>query len=201
MDKTAWISLVIILNSKNGKARCLGQKSWSHPALLLSSLTPHPILSQILCMLPSKYIQNPTTSHHFPNYPGDPSHHYLLPSFLLINLFYLFIYLWLCQPARSQEDLSLVAASGGYSSLWCADFSLRWLLLLRSTGSRCTGFSSCGTQASSCGSWALERRLSSCGTRAQLLCSMWDLPGPGLEPMCPALAGTFLTTAPPGKST
>ena len=28
---------------------------------------------------------------------------------------------------------------------------------------------------------------------------MWDLPGPGLEPMSPALAGEFLTTAPPGK--
>ena len=32
-----------------------------------------------------------------------------------------------------------------------------------------------------------------------LLHSMWDLPGPGLEPMSPALAGGFLTTAPPGK--
>ena len=29
---------------------------------------------------------------------------------------------------------------------------------------------------------------------------MWDLPGPGLEAMSPALAGGFLTTAPPGKS-
>ena len=28
---------------------------------------------------------------------------------------------------------------------------------------------------------------------------MWDLPGPGLEPASPALAGGFLTTAPPGK--
>ena len=28
---------------------------------------------------------------------------------------------------------------------------------------------------------------------------MWDLPGPGLEPVCPALAGRFLTTVPPGK--
>ena len=28
---------------------------------------------------------------------------------------------------------------------------------------------------------------------------MWDLPGPGLEPMFPALAGGFLTTVPPGK--
>ena len=29
---------------------------------------------------------------------------------------------------------------------------------------------------------------------------MWDLPGPGLELSSPALAGGFLTTAPPGKS-
>ena len=28
---------------------------------------------------------------------------------------------------------------------------------------------------------------------------MWDLSGPGLEPVSPALAGEFLTTAPPGK--
>ena len=33
-------------------------------------------------------------------------------------------------------ELSLVAASGGYSSLQCMGFSLRWLLLLQSTGSR-----------------------------------------------------------------
>ena len=29
---------------------------------------------------------------------------------------------------------------------------------------------------------------------------MWDLPGPGLEPVSPALAGGFLTTAPPEES-
>ena len=29
---------------------------------------------------------------------------------------------------------------------------------------------------------------------------MWDLPGPGVEPASPALAGGFLTTEPPGKS-
>ena len=43
------------------------------------------------------------------------------------------------------------------------------------------------------------RRLSHCGSRAQLLHGMWDLPTPGLEPVSPALAGRFLTTAPPGK--
>ena len=43
------------------------------------------------------------------------------------------------------------------------------------------------------------RRLSNCGSRAQLLCSMWYLPRPGLEPVSPALAGRFSTTVPPGK--
>ena len=44
------------------------------------------------------------------------------------------------------------------------------------------------------------RRLSSCGSRAQLLHGMWDLPRPGLEPVSPALAGRFVsTTVPPGK--
>ena len=43
------------------------------------------------------------------------------------------------------------------------------------------------------------RRRSSCGSRAQLLRGMWDLPRPGLEPVSPALAGRFSTTAPPGK--
>ena len=42
-------------------------------------------------------------------------------------------------------------------------------------------------------------RLSSCGSRAQLLPGRWDLPRPGLEPVSPALAGRFSTTAPPGK--
>ena len=28
---------------------------------------------------------------------------------------------------------------------------------------------------------------------------MWDLPGPGIEPMSPALAGRLLTTGPPGN--
>ena len=28
---------------------------------------------------------------------------------------------------------------------------------------------------------------------------MWDFPGPGIEPMSPALAGGFFTTEPPGN--
>ena len=62
--------------------------------------------------------------------------------------------------------------------------------------SHCGGFSCCGVRASV----VVARELSSCGTWAQLLCGMWNLPGPELEPVSPALAGGFLTTAPPGKS-
>ena len=54
---------------------------------------------------------------------------------------------WLCWVFVAVRGLSLVAASGGYSSLWCTGFSPRWLLLFWSTGSRCTGFSSCSTRA------------------------------------------------------
>ena len=43
------------------------------------------------------------------------------------------------------------------------------------------------------------RRLSNCGSRAQLLRGMWDLPRPGLKPVCPALAGRLSIIAPPGK--
>ena len=67
---------------------------------------------------------------------------------LKINLFILFIYFWLCWVFIVVHGLSLVAVSRGYSLLQCVGFSLQWLLLLRSTGSRHAGFSSCGTQAS-----------------------------------------------------
>ena len=106
--------------------------------------------------------------------------------------FIYFIYFWLFWVFVAVRGLSLVVASGGHSSLRFMGFSLRWPLLLRSTGSRRTGFRSCGSRA-------LERRLSSCGARAQLLRGMWNLPRPGIEPVSPALAGGFLTTAPPGK--
>ena len=43
------------------------------------------------------------------------------------------------------------------------------------------------------------RSLSNCGSQAQLLRGMWDLPRSGLEPVSPALAGRFSTTPPPGK--
>ena len=78
------------------------------------------------------------------------------PAFLYIYKFIYFRLRWVFIAACGH---SLVAASGGYSLLRCVGFSLRWLFLLWSMGSRCAGLSSCGM-------WALERRLSSCGARA-----------------------------------
>ena len=79
-------------------------------------------------------------------------------SFFFFNI-YLFICFWLCWVFVAAHGLPLVAVSGGYSSLRCTGFSLQWLLLLQSMGSRHVGFSSCGV-------WTLERRLSSCGAWA-----------------------------------
>ena len=77
---------------------------------------------------------------------------------------------------------------------------------LPSSCGRLTAHSSChGAPApghmggSSCGSQAREHRLRSRGSRAQLLCSTWDLPGPGMEPASPVLAGGFFTTGPQGS--
>ena len=93
-----------------------------------------------------------------------------------------------------------------------------WLLQAGATlhcGARAShygGFSCCRAQAlgamasvfvarglSSCGSQALEHRLSNCGAWALLLRSMWDLPRLELKLVFPALAGRFLPSAPPGK--
>ena len=75
--------------------------------------------------------------------------------------------------------LSLVAASGGYSSLQCAGFSLWWLLLLRSTGSKHTGS-------------AVVAHGLSCSTACGIFLDQ------GANP-CPLHWSRFSTTAPPGK--
>ena len=81
--------------------------------------------------------------------------------FIFYKFIYLFTYLSLHWVFVAACRLSLVLASRGYSSLWCMGFSLQWLLLLWSMGSRLTGlllllqstgaghegFSSCGTRA------------------------------------------------------
>ena len=67
--------------------------------------------------------------------------------FFLIKKIYLFLTFGCVGSSLLHADFLLVVASRGYSSLWCTGFSLRWLLLLWSTGSRCLGFSCCGLRA------------------------------------------------------
>ena len=62
--------------------------------------------------------------------------------------------------------------------------------------SHCSGFSCCGAWA--IGTWALvvvACRFRSCGARAQLLCSMRNLPRLGIKSVSPG----FLYIEPPGK--
>ena len=117
---------------------------------------------------------------------------YLLSCMSTFIYFFKFIYFRLHRVFVAVHGLSPVAENGGHSSFRHSGPSLRCLLLLRSTGSRLPGFSSCGSGAPEC-------RLSSRGTRAQGPAVPRDLLEPGLEPASPELAGGFSTTAPPGK--
>ena len=79
------------------------------------------------------------------SFPCKPNFFFLI---IIILKFYLFF------PA-----LGLCCCVWAFSSCSERASHLWWLLLLRSTGSRHVGFSSCGSRA-------LEHRLSSCGARA-----------------------------------
>ena len=82
--------------------------------------------------------------------------------------------------------------------VWHLGFSLWWLHLLHSMGSRASRLQQLQHEGSVVAvPGALENRLNKCGTWAQLLRGMWDLPRPGIEPVSPALAGRFFTIEPP----
>ena len=109
----------------------------------------------------------------------------------LFGFFKLFIYFWLCWVSVAMW--SFLSLQQVVAALWvrCSCFSLQWLLLLQNTDSRVrSGFSSRST-------WAHELHL--LGSTAQAHSCAWDLPGSGIKPVSPALAGNFFTTEPPGK--
>ena len=120
-----------------------------------------------------------TSNYHLLMFPKINFGNSTVCSIFFLNFIYLFIYFWLCWVFVSVRGLSLVVASRGHSSSRCVGLSLSRPLVAEHRLQSC--------------------RLSSCGSRAQLLHGMWDLPRPGLEPVSSALAGRFSTTAPPGK--
>ena len=104
----------------------------------------------------------------------------------------------------SSSHLSLSFESCFYLFLVVRDHCCctRVFLSLRQAGRL---LSSCSAQASLCGdfscrAWALGAQAPVSGSQALLLRGMWDLPGPGIEPVSLALVGRFLSTGPSGKS-
>ena len=126
-------------------------------------------------------------------------HHHLEHSSFVVIILNLFVCLFLAALGRlrcvrafsscGKSGHSLVVVRGlvavaplvvkhGLSGTWASVLAAR-------------GFSGCE---------ALEHRLSTCGAQAWWLCGLWNLPGLGLEPASPALAGRSLSPGPPGKS-
>ena len=88
----------------------------------------------------------------------DPQEDFPSHSFI----FFLILFIWLCWVFVAARAFSLVMEIGGYSPSWGLGFSLKWLLLLRSSSSRAHRLSSCGSQA-------LENRLNSCPVACGIL--------------------------------
>ena len=105
----------------------------------------------------------------------------------LINLASLRMFCLL--PSLEETCLNSFKEERGLSSLQRTGFSLQWLLLLRSTGSRRSGFSML---------WHVGLVIMVHGLSCSAACG--NFPGPGIEPMSPALAQGFLTTGSPEKS-
>ena len=93
----------------------------------------------------------------------------------LINILRLIICFLLHWDITDACRLTIVVKSRDYS-LWCTTFSLQWLLLWNTQAHRLQ---------------QLQQGLRSCGTQAQLPLGMWNLHGPGIEPVSPALAAGF----------
>ena len=152
-------------------------------------------------------------SWHWDFIGKDPSNHFILLIEKLILKLNLKIhkYFWLLE---ARDWVSNLFSFFFFFNIYLFILFLPVLGLLCKLGFCARAFSSCGKRgplfiavrgpltivASLVAEHRLQtRRLCSCGSRAQLLRGMWDLPGPGLEPVSPALAGGFSTTAPPGK--
>ena len=117
-------------------------------------------------------------------------------------IFYFFIFgcarsLLLCRLFSSCGKWQLLASCGARASRSRGFSCCLWSAVALKPDCRASVVVACGLR--SCGFGALEQRLNSCGMWAQLLLSMWNLPGSGVEPMSPALAGRFFTTEPPAK--
>ena len=91
--------------------------------------------------------------------------------YMCVCVFYMCVCVFGCGGPFAVRGLSLFAVSRGYSLLQRVVFSLRWLLVLGSTGFRHMAALVAAWRCSSRSSWALECGLSSCGT--QITVVLW----------------------------
>ena len=89
-----------------------------------------------------------------------------------------------CRKPGGSRDGGCYALAAGHGLLTAV------ASLLQNTGSGALRL----RQLQHVGSTAEACRLNICGTWASLLCGVWNLPRPGIDPMSPALAGMFWTT-------
>ena len=130
-----------------------------HVVFLFSFITKYFLISLVIWSLTRWLFTSLVFNFHvFVNFPKKFPFviDFYFIFFCIFLKMYLFLFIfWLHWVFIAACGLSVVAASGGFSSLRCAGFLLWWLLLLRSMGSRCVS------------SVVVARGLSSCGTRAQ----------------------------------
>ena len=130
-----------------------------------------------------------TASNAGPQYLGNAESLALDRFWYLIFQKYLFLYLWL-HWVFVAAGLLFVAAHGlliAVASL-VAEHGVEGAQTSVVTAHECSSVT-----------WALEHGLSSSASLAQLPSDLQDLPGPGIEPGSPALAGGSLTAGPPGR--
>ena len=112
---------------------------------------------------------------------------------------FLLIYFWVCW-VFCCPGFSLIAPRerGTLHSKQCRGLSLLQLFLLLRTSSRALSLHSVvAASALNPGLWSRDSIV--VPHRVSCFSSMWDLPEPQIEPMCPALTGGFFTTEPSGK--
>ena len=103
-------------------------------------------------------------------------------AFFCTMLFLSFTYFWLCWVCVAAHRLSPVAVGGDYSSLQCLAFPLQWPLVAKQglQGMQASVVATHGL--SSCGSQALEHRLTSYGAELNCSAACGILPHQGLNP-------------------
>ena len=95
--------------------------------------------------------------------------------------------LWLCCVLVAVRVFLWSPRAGATLQSRSSGFSLRGFSS-RSSGARARGLQKCVSPTPSTGSVLV--------VRASLFQGLWDLPGPGIDPLPPALAGEFFTTEP-----